>query len=325
MKRFKNVTFASAFLIFFAGVSTAWAQQYVFRSIDVPGVGNTNVACNNNAGAIVGYYPVNDLSFSSPFSGIALFRGSFVPVNYPGALSTTPNGISGNGKIVGSYQDSSSKVHGFLLTGKTYTTIDCPSTACPGVVFTALFDVDNSGAIVGYYFNGTAYHGLKLQGGVFTVIDPPGAAGSIANTINNSGQIVGQYSLTDPLLVSDSQGYELIGGSYTPINYPGASYTNAAGINNVGQIVGLYLDSSGGAHGFTDFGGVFSEVDYPGAAETDAFEINDSGQLVGEWASASSVYDRHGFLASPVPGTFAGAHGETSPQGGKTILRNRKP
>lgn len=309
----RNAVFVSTLFFFVTGITSTWAQQYVFRSIDVPGAGDTYVGANNNSGAIVGCYPLAGLI--SDDLGYLLSKGVFKAVKYPGAPSTCPNGVSGNG-IVGAYQDGGGKFHGFLLAGKTYSSFDYP-----GALLTSGLDVNNSGVIVGYYYDGAGYHGFKLQSGTFTLLDPPGAAGSIADTINNSGQIVGYYSLTDPMLNHDSQGYLLSGSSYTPINYPGATGTAAIGLNKSGQIVGFYSDSGGVFHGFTDFGGVFSTLDYPGANNSYAVEINDSGQIVGDWTSVSSSYDQHGFLASPIPGTYGPAPGN-APFGQKMISQH---
>lgn len=297
----RDLIFASALFLLLAAVSThsAWAQQYVFRSIDMPGGAATYIGDNSNKGAIPGCYQVG--SFSAGRRGFLLSHGVFKPVNYPGATDTCPEGASGNGKVVGHWVDKSANEHGFLLTGTKYSSFDYP-----GAVFTLGFGVNDSGEIVGVYYDGTAEHSFKLKSGKFTTIDPPGAAGSEAEAINAAGQVVGAYSLTDPLLNSGLQGYVLSGGSYTTIDDPGATGTVAGGINNSGDYAGWYSDSAGAYHGFTDIGGTFANVDYPGATDTFAFEINDSGQIDGVWNGAVSVaYDVHGFLATPLNGLNA--------------------
>src|SRR5262245_16614819 len=69
----------------------------------------------------------------------------------------------------------------------------------------------------------------------FTPIDVPGATSTVAQGINDSGQIVGQFF--DAL---GSHGFLDSGGSFTTIDVPGAIRpfgTNAFGINGSGQIV----------------------------------------------------------------------------------------
>jgi uncharacterized membrane protein len=87
-------------------------------------------------------------------------------------------------------------------------------------------------------------HGFLLSGGVFTTINGPDASGTEAYGINNSGQIVGNY--TDSEI---NYGFLLSGGDYTTIDVPGASYTTIFGINDAGQMVGVYVDGNG-YHGF---------------------------------------------------------------------------
>jgi hypothetical protein len=297
----RNLIFVITLCIAFVatGTHSAWAQ-YVFRSIDVPGAAQTVVNDNNNDDVFPVCYSITNFDYDfGGQAGSLLSHGVFKPLSYPGGTGTCPEGVSGNGKVVGSYEDKSGNVHGFLLVGTKYTSFDYP-----GAAETVGYGVNNSGTIVGFYYDGTAYHGFKLKGGVFTNIDPPGAASSEAEAINDKEQVAGGYSLTDKKFNSDLQAYVLSGGSYTTINYPGATGTVAGGINNSADTAGWYFDSSGVTHGFTDISGTLSTLDYPGAAGTEAAEINDSGQVTGDWES-STPGDEHGFLATPPNGLNA--------------------
>src|SRR6266852_5819894 len=78
-----------------------------------------------------------------------------------------------------------------LAGGPTFTTIDFP-----GAVFTLLVDINDSGQIVGEYFNTLGIrHGFLLSNGTFTTIDFPGASSTRAIGINDQGDIVGDYIL----------------------------------------------------------------------------------------------------------------------------------
>src|ERR1700730_14187078 len=122
----KNLVVTAAMFLLLTVIATgsAPAQQYVFRSVDVPGAAETIVGGNNNAGEITGCYPI--AGFSSDGVGFLLANGAFKAVKYPGPVSTCLTGMSNNGKIAGYYADTSGKVHGFLLVGKTYTKINYP-------------------------------------------------------------------------------------------------------------------------------------------------------------------------------------------------------
>lgn len=77
----------------------------------------------------------------------------------------------------------------------------------------------------------------------FTTIEPPGAFNSIANDINDSGEIVGHYN-------GQTMGFLFSGGIYSSIKpSDNLKILEVNGINNYGQIVGSYSGGSG-SHGF---------------------------------------------------------------------------
>ena len=80
----------------------------------------------------------------------------------------------------------------------------------------------------------------------FVIIDAPGASYTQAYGINDSGQIVGQYSAPG----ISNLGFLLSGNSFTLFQIPGALSTVPLGINDSGQIVGYYSDATGIGHGF---------------------------------------------------------------------------
>lgn len=121
----------------------------------------------------------------------------------------------------------------------------------------------------------------------YTTIDFPGAIQSGAASINNLGQIVGGYQLSD----GSRHGFLYSGGVFTTIDDPNATAgSEALGINQSGQIVGAYNlnapedpHSFEGAHGFLYNGGTFTDINFPGSSVTNTTpnRINDSGDIVG--------------------------------------------
>jgi len=206
--------------------------------------------------------------------------------------STLAHGLNDMGQIVGTYI-SSSKEHGFLLSGGTYTIIDDPL----GAQRTEAWGISGAGQIVGDYVDASSnFHGFFYTGGTYITIDFPGATGSEAFGINGSGQIVGLYANA-----SGQHGflYNPTGNTYTTIDFPGANGTFAQGINAAGQIVGQYRDTNNVFHGFLynpSGGGTYTSLDDPLAtAGTEAAGINDLGQIVGTYGANGVV---HGFLYS---------------------------
>src|SRR5262249_35975993 len=139
----------------------------------------------------------------------------------------------------------------------------------------------------------------------YTALDDPSATnGTVANGINDSGQIVGDYVGNSPITLTHGFLYDPSSGTYTTLDDPLASQnpgggTIASGINGTGEIVGSYATGGGmivlTAHGFLLSGGTYTTIEDPLATNGGiAFGINASGQIVGFYSNATG----HGFLLS---------------------------
>jgi probable HAF family extracellular repeat protein len=86
---------------------------------------------------------------------------------------------------------ASSGLHGFLLSGGTYTTLDGPSAT-----ETVAAAINDAGQIVGTYVNNTGAHGFLYNpnGGTYITLDDPLAGITHPLGINDTGQIVGTYN-----------------------------------------------------------------------------------------------------------------------------------
>src|SRR5689334_12671303 len=83
---------------------------------------------------------------------------------------TSARDINNAGQIVGQYIDSANHLHGFLLSGGTYTIVDDPR-ATPGAS-TSAYGINGSGQIVGKYTDAMNHtHGFLLSGGAYTTLD----------------------------------------------------------------------------------------------------------------------------------------------------------
>ena len=96
----------------------------------------------NARGQVVGYY--ND---ASSRARLPAERRPLHHARRPQFLVHRPLGINDRGQIVGLYHDASFGVHGFLLSGGQYTTLDDPNAAGESVAT----GINDSGQIVGYY------------------------------------------------------------------------------------------------------------------------------------------------------------------------------
>src|SRR5258707_1379444 len=82
--------------------------------------------------------------------------------------ATEAFGINAAGQVVGQYRNASG-LHGFLLSGGMYTTLDDP-LATSGTVASGIND---TGQIVGYYQNASGFHGFLYSSGTYTTLDDP--------------------------------------------------------------------------------------------------------------------------------------------------------
>lgn len=138
---------------------------------------------------------------------------------------------------------------------------------------------------------------VRAAGPTFTTIDFPGAAGSLATDINDSGQIVGEYN--DSLL-GHRHGFLLSNGVFSSIDFPGATFTRALGINRFGDIVGdeskiANFSSSGNEFGYLLRGGVFTSIVFPDSDNSIPAGINANDDIVGWYLDNKGM---HGFLLS---------------------------
>jgi uncharacterized membrane protein len=195
-------------------------------------------------------------------------------IAYPGALSTTANGINNNNVIVGSYFDSNSSVHGFIYRDGKYTRVDVP-----GSTDTEIHGINDQGDIVGVYQTAGPlnFHGFLGHHGDFITIDDPQATfGTTIFGINSRLEIVGTFD--------DSQAFILKNGAFK--NYSvsqesaGPSQIQFNGVNNLGWIAGQEL-VDGTWRGFWLSGKDQDFLQPASANDNQVTGINARGDIVG--------------------------------------------
>jgi uncharacterized membrane protein len=87
--------------------------------------------------------------------------GAFMPFDVPGSRSTSAQDISASGLVVGIYQDTSGRFHGFARQDGRYTTIDVPDATD-----TRAMGVSRDGTIVGSFVDaaGTTHGFVRTRG-----------------------------------------------------------------------------------------------------------------------------------------------------------------
>jgi len=183
----------------------------------------------NGAVAVVGSY----INVKGKQEGFRYKHGKFTDVPGPaGATISAAFGINDTGEIVGYYVDSTRVQHGFLLKGKTYTTLDVP-----GAASTFAVGINDTGSVVLQWVDSKGiYESALYDGNTYTTIDVPGAANSSAQGINTAGDILYGWSDSSGL----GHGALLQSGTYYNFDDPQGVQTYPAGINDRHVIVGSY-------------------------------------------------------------------------------------
>jgi hypothetical protein len=170
----------------------------------------------------------------------------------------------------------------------------------PGSRLTTPFSINDAGAIVGWWFDGSLYHGfLRSPKGIITSFDPTGSVATTPIHINENGIVVGTYK-------EIYSGYPFYHGfiraadgtitTYDPPDYGGSTTIEAN--NKANTFTGYYTNSTGGYHGFVlNAAGHFVSFDPRGSVDTLPRAINDSGTITGYFYDANAI--AFGFVRAP--------------------------
>lgn len=230
--------------------SKVW-HGYILKGKDVttlddpnapPETTNAEYINYNGAIKVVGFYS----NSARTHMGFLYEKGTFTDIPGPaGAISSEANGINDKKEIVGDYIDSSGVMHGFLLKGTEYTTLDVPGAS------TIAWQVNNKDRIVlsNWYSPAHTYiYNVKTK--KFQKIkDVPGAVNSYGTGLNNEGDISffwddssgKRHGALCPECASKNR-------KYYKYDYPKAVWTLGAGINDKQTIVGTYQAQTNGPY-----------------------------------------------------------------------------
>src|SRR5262249_10051635 len=149
----------------------------------------------------------------------------------PGGFYGAAGGINDRGWIVGAYGGIVSKA--FLDTGRTFTTLDLPSTIQLCCALKAN-GVNNRGKIVGIFLRagGIIYTaGFIERNGKFTSVDVPSLPFGSAEGISNNGTVVGWVGTHATCFFQQHGFVRSARGEITMLDLPSAYSTYLTGVN----------------------------------------------------------------------------------------------
>jgi probable HAF family extracellular repeat protein len=295
-----DITDSSATLAITGGTFTVDGALNNAGTIDVTGGTfivkgpvTSGTAITENSGTLEFDGPSNiDITFATnPYS--------YTTISDPLGTSTSIGGINDEGQVVGSYDGGA---YGFIYSDGTYTTISDPTGA--GTQANAINDNDE---IIGGYQTGNIvangeFHGFLYSDGTYATMNDPSAPAvgqfttateTLPVAINNNGEVVGFYTLTNGASVD----FLYSDGTYTTISDPLAvgpifnpEFASYIGINDQNQIVGIY-DASTGIEGFLYSNGTYTTISDPLGGETIPQGINDSGEIFGRYVTSANAVE----------------------------------
>ena len=274
----------------------AWAQMsFKYVSIDFPNATATRAAGINSGGTIVGTYSkiepgVPDPSPDHSDRGFRIKDGSFSTINVSGALGTQLTGINGNGDIVGLYNSSDDRTHGFWRHNGVIRSLSFGALA-----------INNTPTIVGIVSAGKC--AIWSNGTLHTLVLSNNANGDSTECtgISNNGKLVGENSTLDNV-----RSFLKIGSDLDFFEPAGSPDDHATGVNSRGDVVG-YCPTCGGGYlilnpeaneGSTDREPTLTRIpiSFPGATQTVPRGINYYRVIVGSYYDSAG---EHGFVAVP--------------------------
>ncbi len=268
-------------------IVTPAALNFIFESIDVPGVEFLALSASSDFEDYAGYTRSADGEKDVAFT---LIDGAFATYDFRGAQNTYFFALGNNGNAAGHYEDSNGLFHGIVLENGELRQYDFP-----GAVQTEIYGIsDTTGALTG---NFTDDSGIRRGFTGETIIEAPGALETYADFVS-AGRLVGSYVDADGIYHPYAR---TPGGRFISIDLPGAAtleYMFLHGINDVGTLVGRSKRVGDIPRTYVGtFRDGLQELRYPESVFTQGYNINQDGSVVGHYQSADGRV--HGFIARP--------------------------
>ncbi|MCE2415884.1 T9SS type A sorting domain-containing protein [Candidatus Poribacteria bacterium] len=262
--------------------------NYIFETIEVPGVNFLEVAASNDFGDYAGNTRSPD---GEKTIGFTLIDGVFTTYDFPGSLNTFFYALDNAGKAAGHYKDIDGLYHGVILENGELHQYDFP-----GAAETHIYGLsDETGALSGNIVDAAGVtHAFSGE----MTITFPGAVNTYGDFVNAAGAVVGSYVDVDGMPHGFIRNPD---GSFTTIDLPTMPNLEFLFVNTITDagLIGFR------AKAVNDIlrsyillpDGILYEVRFPGSVSTIVRNVNQDGSIIGYYDLTDG--QRYGFVGRP--------------------------
>ena len=250
--------------------------DYIFETIEVPGVDFLEVAASSDFGDYAGNTRSPD---GEKTIGFTLIDGVFTTYDFPGSVKTSFYALDNTGKAAGHYKGTDGLYHGVIMEDGVLTQYDFP-----GATQTFIYGIsDETGALSGNIVDEAGV--TRAFSGNLTITFP-GAVKTYGDFVNAAGVVVGSYVDADGMAHGFMRNPD---GSFITIDVPETPelrfiFVNA--INDVGFIVFRAMAVDDIQRSYIIFpGGTPQELRVPDSVNTVVRNINQDGSIIGYYDS----------------------------------------
>ena len=262
--------------------------DYIFETIEVPGVDFLEVAASNDFGDYAG----NTRSLDGEKTiGFTLIDGVFKTYDFPGSLNTYFYALDNAGKAAGHYKGPDDLYHGVILEGGELQQYDFPGAAETNIYGLS----DETGALSGNIVDAA---GVSHAFSGDLIITFPGAVATYGDFVNAAGAVVGSYVDADGMFHGFIRHPD---GSFTTIDLPKMPNLEFLCVNTITDLGLIGFRAKAVNDILRSYillpDGILYEVRLPGSVTTVVRNVNQDASIIGYYDLPDGR--RHGFLGRP--------------------------